>query len=144
MFVKKPDQEIRPGADLPIQQEDIMASKINWEAIGVLVAVISGAAAVGAWVQVTQSTAVKLSGEIGELQKRSDQADKVLNHVKLECVTVPSSGNVAVCKEGYVVTGCSAGQNRGSIHHSPEENACRTPGPPVDWTQARCCRVVKE
>ena len=50
-------------------------------------------------------------------------------------------GRVADCRDGYVVTGCSAGDNRGSIRHDGAGNRCVTDDADTDWTEARCCRL---
>lgn len=115
-----------------------MTRTIRWEAIGVLLAVVSAAAAVGAWMQVTQSTSVKLAGEVESLRKRCDDLEGLISRAKLDCQSIESKGQVAVCPEGFIVTGCSAGRNKGSITY--ERSFCRTQEE-VDWTSARCCRV---
>ena len=57
----------------------------------------------------------------------------------LVCETVEAVGRIAVCPQGYVVTGCSAGGNRGSIDHF--DDRCVTHNLDTDWTEARCCKV---
>lgn len=112
--------------------------RVNWEAVGVLLAVVSAAAAVGAWVQVTQSTAVQLSNDMSTLQKRVEDLETKISRVRLECQFIETKGQVAMCPDGYLVTGCTAGMNKGSISY--ERNYCRTQET-VDWTGARCCRI---
>lgn len=59
---------------------------------------------------------------------------------ELACTTtVRMPGREASCPSGYVVTGCSAGENRGSIRH--DGNRCVTDDLDTDWTEARCCRL---
>jgi len=53
--------------------------------------------------------------------------------------TERTAGRVATCRSGFIVTGCSAGGNRGSIRH--ENNRCVTDDPNTDWTEARCCTL---
>lgn len=58
----------------------------------------------------------------------------------LVCITTDRvRGRVANCPTGYLVTGCSAGGNRGSIRH--EEKRCVTDSADTDWTEARCCTL---
>lgn len=58
----------------------------------------------------------------------------------LVCETTPRVvGRIATCPDGYVVTGCSAGGNRGSIRHEPTR--CVTDNLDTDWTEARCCSL---
>ena len=57
---------------------------------------------------------------------------------KLSCKTVSAGGRYAYCPSGYLVTGCSAGHNKGSISHY--DSYCKTHDS-VDWTLARCCKV---
>ena len=57
----------------------------------------------------------------------------------LVCETTRMDGRTAVCRDGYTVTGCSAGGNRGSIDHL--NDLCETHDLDTDWTQARCCKV---
>ena len=60
----------------------------------------------------------------------------------LVCETIRSSGidrRTATCPPEFIVTGCSAGGNRGSIEH--EDGRCLTHDENTDWTQARCCKV---
>lgn len=69
----------------------------------------------------------------------------------LVCETVPPprdpptpripNGREAICPPGFVVTGCSAGRNRGSIEHL--DDRCLTDDPDPGWTQARCCRLKR-
>ena len=69
----------------------------------------------------------------------------------LVCETVPPpldpstpripNGHEAICPPGFVVTGCSAGGNRGSIEQL--DDRCVTDDSDTDWTQARCCRLER-
>ncbi len=79
----------------------------------------------------TKST--ELLGKLTVLENRS---------FFLDCKTTMSTTNpqVASCPPGYLVAGCSAGSDRGSISHN--ETNCQTQAP-TDWTQARCCRITQ-
>ena len=58
----------------------------------------------------------------------------------LFCFTTPrTKGRVAVCPDEMIVTGCSAGGNRGSIRH--DRDRCVTDDVNTDWTEARCCSL---
>ena len=57
---------------------------------------------------------------------------------ELKCETNLENGRIASCPSGFLVTGCSAGQNKGSITH--HRNKCET-HQDVDWTEARCCTL---
>lgn len=59
---------------------------------------------------------------------------------KLECQSVSSLGQSAVCPSGFVATGCAAGMNKGS-HSIRDANTCVT-NESVDWTAAHCCRTI--
>ena len=59
---------------------------------------------------------------------------------EIVCVTTERvAGPTATCPPGYTVTGCSAGEERGSIRHF--STYCLTDDPKTDWTEARCCRI---
>lgn len=60
---------------------------------------------------------------------------------KLECVRIVEDGQEAHCPSGYLVTGCSAGLDRGSI--TQHETYCSTHSS-TDWTEAKCCRIVND
>jgi len=62
----------------------------------------------------------------------------VKKNMKLKCITVTEIGQTARCPEGYIVTGCTAGMNRGS--YTINDNSCQTQSG-VDWTCARCCKI---
>ena len=79
----------------------------------------------------------QLEGQTSAARQRAD-SQRVL-----ECETVRSNGRVASCPGNFRVTGCSAGQNKGSIEHDHRRNECVTHDN-VDWTQARCCRVQSQ
>jgi len=57
----------------------------------------------------------------------------------LVCESNRMDGRIATCPAEYIVTGCSAGGNRGSIDHLNDR--CRTHDLDTDWTEARCCKV---
>ena len=71
----------------------------------------------------------------------------------LFCMTTQRfAGRVAVCPDGMIVTGCSAGATPGSIlhensrcvvtDHRPPRRAAMGPAPPdTVWTEARCCAL---
>lgn len=59
--------------------------------------------------------------------------------VHLECKSINTKGRIARCPSNYIVTGCSAGGNRGS--YNLLDNYCETHSPDTDWTTARCCTL---
>lgn len=74
-----------------------------------------------------------------ELRELTSEIERVWNR-SLRCVTMRRGGRVATCPDGYIVTGCSAGGNRGSITH--ELTRCVTHDHDTDWTDARCCSLT--
>jgi len=79
---------------------------------------------------------MKYEKELSKLESLSLSHDRL----RLECQTIDAAGQDAFCPQGFLVTGCSAGHNKGSITHN--DTSCHTQEV-VDWTQARCCRVFK-
>lgn len=95
--------------------------------------------------KITDSQLAKVADQIvNESEYRSLLAKEIepsLTKLRLDCHTTQRvTGATAICPEGFSVTGCSAGGNRGSITHL--ENSCVTDEANVDWTEARCCRLI--
>nr|AAM46861.1 XCP3 protein [Mus musculus]AAZ82036.1 resistin-like molecule beta precursor [Mus musculus] len=59
----------------------------------------------------------------------------------ISCTSVTSSGRLASCPAGMVVTGCACGYGCGSwdIRNG---NTCHCQCSVMDWASARCCRMV--
>lgn len=86
---------------------------------------------------------MKESGEFqGKIGPRGSKGEQGLPgpNKQLVCRTSPRvKGRTASCPNGFIVTECSAGGNRGSIKH--QNNSCRTDDDETDWTEARCCKL---
>nr|Q99P86.1 RecName: Full=Resistin-like beta; AltName: Full=Cysteine-rich secreted protein A12-beta; AltName: Full=Cysteine-rich secreted protein FIZZ2; AltName: Full=RELMbeta; Flags: Precursor [Mus musculus]AAG59826.1 resistin-like molecule beta [Mus musculus]AAH22650.1 Resistin like beta [Mus musculus] len=59
----------------------------------------------------------------------------------ISCTSVTSSGRLASCPAGMVVTGCACGYGCGSwdIRNG---NTCHCQCSVMDWASARCCRMA--
>ncbi|CAO2631797.1 Resistin-like beta [Lemmus lemmus] len=60
---------------------------------------------------------------------------------KLSCTSVKASGRWASCPSGMAVTGCACGYGCGSWDIQ-NGNTCHCQCAVMDWTTARCCRLV--
>ncbi|XP_016846768.1 resistin [Anolis carolinensis] len=61
---------------------------------------------------------------------------------QLTCTTIKTSGALAACLHGYTVTGCSCGKACGSWDVR-DNSTCHCQCANVDWTAARCCKIVR-
>nr|XP_060616944.1 resistin-like [Anolis sagrei ordinatus] len=59
----------------------------------------------------------------------------------LNCVFTSSRGALASCPHGYTVTGCSCGMACGSWDVRGD-STCHCQCHRIDWTAARCCKIV--
>ncbi|CAK6441625.1 unnamed protein product [Pipistrellus nathusii] len=59
----------------------------------------------------------------------------------ISCISVTNSGKLSSCPAGTSVTGCSCGYGCGSWDIR-KETTCHCQCSVVDWTTARCCRLV--
>ncbi|XP_016051171.1 PREDICTED: resistin-like beta [Miniopterus natalensis] len=60
---------------------------------------------------------------------------------KMSCTSVTNSGRLSSCPSGSAVTGCACGYGCGSWDIQGEAT-CHCQCSVVDWTTARCCRLV--
>ena len=80
-----------------------------------------------------------LQGERGEVGPRGVKGPPGPDK-ELVCRTVREDGGPeAICPEEFVVTGCSAGGDGGSIRH--RQDRCVNESPHASWTEARCCAL---
>ncbi|XP_020026218.1 resistin [Castor canadensis] len=64
-----------------------------------------------------------------------------LKGIDMNCKTVTSRGDLATCPAGHVVTSCTCGSACGSWDVRADTTChCQCAG--MDWTGARCCRMV--
>ncbi|XP_045707895.1 resistin-like beta [Phyllostomus hastatus] len=63
--------------------------------------------------------------------------------LKMSCTSVTSSGRLASCPVGNVVTGCACGYACGSWDIRGE-TTCHCQCSVVDWAAARCCRLTQQ
>ncbi|XP_036302656.1 resistin-like beta [Pipistrellus kuhlii] len=59
----------------------------------------------------------------------------------ISCTSVTNSGKLSSCPAGTSVTGCACGYGCGSWDIR-RETTCHCQCSVVDWTTARCCRLV--
>ncbi|XP_052014576.1 resistin-like beta [Apodemus sylvaticus] len=57
------------------------------------------------------------------------------------CTSVTTSGRLASCPAGTVVTGCACGYGCGSWDIQ-NENTCHCQCSVMDWATARCCKIA--
>ncbi|XP_049731755.1 resistin [Elephas maximus indicus] len=66
---------------------------------------------------------------------------EAFNGLHLDCQSVTSRGDLATCPAGFAVTGCACGYGCGSWDVRAETTChCQCQG--MDWTTARCCRML--
>ncbi|ELK08093.1 resistin [Pteropus alecto] len=66
---------------------------------------------------------------------------ETMKNIDLYCRSVTSRGDLVTCPTGFVVTGCTCGSACGSWDVRAERTChCQCAG--IDWTGARCCRML--
>jgi len=87
------------------------------------------------------ATVKEVASAIADVQTQLKMLPQSLD---IDCVTIYTdtrgkSPAVSSCPAGYVVTGCTAGSNLGTIDNMTADQCIKTQA--VDWVIARCCKV---
>ncbi|XP_036919249.1 resistin-like beta [Sturnira hondurensis] len=89
------------------------------------------------------NTECSLDSIVDEKINEALQNLEVNRSPQLLCSSITSSGKLASCPAGNVVTGCACGYACGSWDIRGE-TTCHCQCSVVDWTTARCCHLTQE